>query len=408
MEVADALRAARQGTTHTIKERICTTPMVDLTNLTAPSTAVPFIDLQAPYRELREEIDAAVSAVLESGRYVLGTQLEAFEREFAAYCEAEHCVGVGNGLEALRLILEAYGIGPGDEVIVPAHTFIATWLAVSGAGATPVPVEPDERSFNIDPGAVAAVITPRTRAIIAVHLYGRPAEIGPLRELADRHGLALIEDAAQAHGARLHERRAGALADAAGFSFYPSKNLGAAGDGGAVTTNDPALAERVRLLRSYGSIVKYRHEERGGNSRLDEIQAALLRVKLRHLDAWTDRRREVARVYLEALAGVEGLTLPETDRATEPVWHLFVIRHKDRDALQARLADLGVATIIHYPIPAHRTGAYAGLSLGDRLPLTDRIAGQVLSLPIGPHLGDTQVGAVVRAVREAAGTVSRG
>lgn len=364
---------------------------------------IPFIDLQAPYRELRNELDAAAGRVLASGRYVLGPELEAFEREFARYCEADFCVGVGSGLDALRLILEGYGIGPGDEVLVPAHTFIATWLAVSQAGATPVPVEPDERTYNLRPDALEATVTGRTRAIIAVHLYGQPADLDALRGVAERHDLALIEDAAQAHGARYRGRRVGGLSSAAGFSFYPSKNLGAMGDGGAVVTDDSGLADRVRVLRSYGSSVKYRHEARGLNSRLDELQAAVLRVKLAHLDDWNARRRDAAARYLDGLAGVEGLRLPAVAGGVEPVWHLFVVRSGERDSLQRRLRDSGVETLVHYPVPVHRTGAYREYARppGD-LQVTERLAEEVLSLPMGPHMSPAHCERVLAALHEAA------
>lgn len=363
---------------------------------------VPFLDLLAPYRELKDPLDAAYQQVMSSGAYMLGEQVDAFEAEFASYCEARHCVGVGNGLEALHLILRAMDIGPGDEVIVPSNTFIATWLAVTYAGATPVPVEPDERTFNLDPHRVEAAITARTRAILAVHLYGQPAEMGALQAIARRHGLKLIEDAAQAHGARYQGRRAGALGDAAGWSFYPGKNLGAFGDGGAVTTDDDALAERLRLLRNYGSRIKYLNDERGFNSRLDELQAALLRVKLSVLDAWNARRQAVASRYLEGLAGL-GLTLPTVPEWAEPSWHLFVIRTPERGALMKQLERDGVQCLIHYPVPPHRQSAYRDLGLGEgALPIAERLHREVVSLPMGPHLTTAQVETVIEAVTRTA------
>ncbi len=304
---------------------------------------VPFLDLSSPYTELKEELDAAYLRVMGSGWYILGREVQAFEEEFAAYCGAEHCVGVGNGLEALHLILRAYGIGEGDEVIVPANTYIATWLAASYAGARPVPVEPDERTYNLDAGLVEAAITPRTRAIIAVHLYGQPADMDPINEVASRYGLKVIEDAAQAHGARYKGRPAGALGDAAGFSFYPGKNLGAVGDGGAVVTDDAVLADGVRVLRNYGSRVKYHNEVRGFNSRLDELQAALLRVKLTRLDEWNARRKALAARYAEALRGVPDLTLPSEPEWAEPVWHLFVARIHDATTCGSTLRARGSA-----------------------------------------------------------------
>ena len=362
---------------------------------------VPFLDLPAAYEELREELDAAWHRVASTGRAVLGPELEAFEAEFAALCGAGHAVGVGSGLDALILLLRGYGFGPGDEVIVPGHTFIATWLAVTHVGATPVPVDVHLHSANIDPALVEAAIGPRTRAILAVHLYGEPADMPALREIAGRHGLKLIEDAAQAHGARLHGERAGSLGDAAAFSFYPGKNLGALGDGGIVVTDDAELAARVRLLRNYGSRVKYEHELHGFNSRLDELQAATLRIKLRRLDEWNGRRRAAAERYVEGLAGLDGLTLPSSADGAEAVWHLFVVRHAERDAFQAQLAERGVQTIIHYPIAVHRTEAYAAGHGEALLPVTEQLAAEVLSLPMGPHLTAAQQDEVIAAVTAA-------
>jgi len=347
---------------------------------------IPFLDLHAAYLELRAELDAAAQRVLASGWYILGAEVEAFEQEFAAYCETEHCVGVGNGLEALHLILRAYGIGPGDEVIVPANTYIATWLAVSYAGARPVPVEPDARTYNLDPALIEAAITPATKAILPVHLYGQPAEMDPINAVAARYGLKVIEDAAQAHGARYRGRRVGGLGDAAGFSFYPGKNLGALGDGGAVVTKDAELAERVRVLRNYGSRVKYHNEVKGFNSRLDELQAALLRVKLPVLDEWNQRRQDAAARYLDDLAGSE-LGLPFAPEWAEPVWHLFVVRHPQREELQQRLQQAGIGTMIHYPVPPHLQPAYAEWGYGvGAFPLSEAIHREVLSLPMGPQL----------------------
>jgi dTDP-4-amino-4,6-dideoxygalactose transaminase len=361
---------------------------------------IPFLDLKAGYCELQEEIDAAYRRVMDSGWYVLGAEVEAFEAEFAAYCETRHCVGVGNGLDALHLILRGSDIGPGDEVIVPSNTYIATWLAVTFAGATPVPVEPDDATYNIDPEQVVAAITPRTKAIIAVHLYGQPAEMDALTAIAAQRGLLVIEDAAQAHGARYKGRRTGSLGHAAGFSFYPGKNLGALGDGGAVTTNDAVLADRIRLLRNYGSRIKYQHEEKGFNSRLDELQAAVLRTKLRHLDAWNSRRQRLAELYREVLTP-QGGVLPAVPRWIEPVWHLFVLRHQGRDALQRHLAAANIGTMIHYPVPPHLQSAYQELGLGrGALPRAERLSEELLSLPMGPHLSDAdlmRVGAVVNA-----------
>ena len=360
---------------------------------------VPFLDLKAAYDELQSEIDAAVARVLSSGWYLLGEELTAFEAAFAAYIGVKHCVGVGNGLDALHLSLRALGVGPGDEVIVPSNTYVATWLAVTYAGATPVPVEPDPQTYNLDPARLAAALTGRTKAIIPVHLYGQPADMEPISAFAEQYGLRVLEDAAQAHGARYKGRRVGSLGDASAWSFYPGKNLGALGDGGAVTTNDDALAERLRVLRNYGSKVKYVHEVAGFNSRLDELQAAVLNVKLRHLDSWNARRKEVAATYLGALAEMAGLTLPFVPDWAEPVWHLFVVQTAEREALQQHLAGCGVSTLIHYPTPPHRQRAYAdlGFSAGS-FPVAESLHGRVLSLPLGPHQSAPQVRAVVESL----------
>ncbi|MCP5230591.1 MAG: DegT/DnrJ/EryC1/StrS family aminotransferase, partial [Zoogloeaceae bacterium] len=333
--------------------------------------------------------------------YILGPEVEAFETEFAAYCEAKHCVGVANGLDALHLALLALGVEPGDEVIVPSNTYIATWLAVSQSGARPVPVEPVEGTCNIDPARIEAAITPRTRLILPVHLYGQPADLDPILAIAHRHGLKVLEDAAQCHGARYKGKRIGAHGDAVAWSFYPGKNLGALGDGGAVTSDDPEVADRVRVLRNYGSRVKYVNEVRGFNSRLDPVQAAVLRVKLGHLDEWNARRQRLAACYLDGLTD-SGVTLPEVPTWADPVWHLFVIRHPQRDRLQARLTEAGIGTLIHYPIPPHRQAAYldAGFS-ADEFPLASMLADQVLSLPMGPHLGEAQVELAIEAVKGA-------
>lgn len=337
---------------------------------------------------------------MESGRYILGPEVDSFEREFAAYCGASHCLGVGNGLDALVLILRGYGIGTGDEVIVPSNTFIATWLAVSMTGARPVPVEPDPATFNLDPARIENSVTPRTRAIIAVHLYGLPADMGGINEVARMRRLKVIEDAAQAHGACYLGRRAGGLGDAAAFSFYPAKNLGAFGDGGAVVTDDVQLADRIAAQRNYGSRTRYEHESQGGNSRLDEVQAALLRVRLRLLDEWNERRRACARLYLSLLAGLP-LTLPLEPAGTKHVWHLFVVRTPRREALQRFLEARGVGTHIHYPHPPHLQPAYRELGIGvGALPVSERMHQEVLSLPIGPHLREEDVRYVAGAIVE--------
>jgi dTDP-3-amino-3,4,6-trideoxy-alpha-D-glucose transaminase len=365
---------------------------------TAP-VAVPFLELGAATAELRPEIDAAVARVLSSGRYLLGPELEAFEAEWAAYAGARHCVALGSGLDALTLGLRASGIGPGDEVLVPGQTFVATWLAVTAVGAEPVPVDVDPVHHALDPRAAAAAVTPRTAAILPVDLYGHPADHVELRALADRHGLLLLDDAAQAHGARLHGRPVGTYADAAAWSFYPGKNLGALGDGGAVTTDDAELAARLRRLRNYGSERRYEHVEAGQNSRLDELQAAMLRVKLTHLPAWNARRRRLAERYVEGLRDVP-VALPAVRRGAEPSWHLFTVRSPERDRLREHLESVGIGTLVHYPVPPHRQPAYAGsLAASTALPVADAVAATVLSLPIGPHLDDDDADLVVAELR---------
>ena len=360
---------------------------------------VPFLDLVPAHEELRDDLDAAVERVVRSGRYLLGPELEAFEESFADYLGTGYCAGVGSGLDALGLVLRAQGVTAGDEVVVPANTFVATWLAVRQVGATPVPVDPDPQTHNLDPARLEAAITPATRMVIAVHLYGQPAAMDAIRAVAARHGLFVLEDAAQAHGARYAGVRAGALGDAAAWSFYPSKNLGAVGDGGAVTTDDPKLAERIRILRNYGSPEKGTHEVVGTNSRLDELQAAVLRVKLRHLDSWNERRRSVAARYLEGLAGTS-LVLPAVAPETEPVWHLFVVRSQRRSELRRGLDEAGIETGVHYPRAPHCQPVFADLAIPpERVPISERLQHEVLSLPMGPHLRDEQVGHVVSCIR---------
>lgn len=358
---------------------------------------IPFLDIAAASAELEAELTEALGRVQRSGWYIGGPEVEAFEADWAAFCGAAHAVGTGNGLDALVLALRACGIGAGDEVIVPAHTYIATWLAVTQVGAVPVPVEPDPGTMNIDAARVAERIGPRTRAILPVHLYGQPADLDPLLALARDHGLRLIEDAAQAHGARYRGRRIGAHGDAVCWSFYPGKNLGAFGDAGAVTTRDPDLAAAVRRLGNYGSDRKYVHDERGLNSRLDPMQAAVLSVKLRHLDDWTARRRALAAAYSRALSGSD-LILPQVPDWADPVWHLYVVRHPDRAGLQARLAEAGIATMIHYPTACHRQRAFADMA-HLRLPLAETLAATVLSLPMGPHCPATVPDTVAKALR---------
>jgi len=363
---------------------------------------LPFLDLQPTYAASRPAIDAALSRVAGSGWFILGKELEAFEAQWAAYCGATHAVGLGNGLDALHLGLRALGVGEGDEVIVPANTYIATWLAVSQCGATPVPVEPDPRTYNIDPARIAAAITPRTKVILPVHLYGQPADMDAINAIAKQHGLKVLDDCAQAHGARWAGRRVGGTADASAWSFYPGKNLGAMGDGGGLTTSDAGVADRVRVLRNYGSKVKYHNEIKGLNSRLDEMQAAVLAAKLPELDALTDARRRIAAQLLDGLAGAN-VVLPFVPEQAAPAWHLFVIRHPERDRLQRALAEQGIGTLIHYPVPPHRQPAYAELGMPEgSLPLTEQIHREVLSLPLWPGMSEAQVDAVVQAVRRQA------
>lgn len=347
---------------------------------------IPFLDLKASYDELKSEIDAAIQEVLQSGWYILGPVVEEFERAYASYCGTKHCVGLGNGLDALHLALRAMDVGPGDEVIVPSNTYIATWLAVSQCGATPIPVEPDERTYNIDPNRIEAAITPRTKVILPVHLYGQPADMDAIISIAHSHGLRVLEDGAQAHGARYKGQRLGGHGDAVAWSFYPGKNLGALGDAGGVTTNSDDLADRIRVLRNYGSRVKYVNEVQGWNSRLDPLQAAVLKVKLTRLDEWNGRREEIAQIYLRELASAD-VSLPYTPEWAEAAWHLFVIRHSERGELQQRLLKAGIGSLIHYPIPPHCQEAYARAThLLPSYSLSEKMANEVISLPIGPHL----------------------
>jgi len=362
---------------------------------------VPFLDLRLPFRELKTELDSAYERVMQSGRYILGEEVEAFEAEFAAYCGTRCCVSVANGLEALYLILKAYEIGTEDEVLVPSNTFIATWLAVSHTGARPVPVEPSPATYNIDDDSLARSLTPRTRAIIAVHLYGQPAPMDNIRQFAHQHDLRVIEDASQAHGARYRGIPVGSWSDAAGFSFYPTKNLGAFGDGGAIVTNDETLAHRIQILRNYGSPHKDFNTVRGYNSRLDPLQAAFLRVRLQHLDEWNRRRQILAELYLKELGSARNCVLPAVSAWAQPVWHQFVIRHGKRDRLRDHLTNRGIETAIHYPIPPHLSEAYSDHNFtGSRFKRTEELAKTILSLPMNPHLQPDQVRDVSRAILE--------
>jgi dTDP-4-amino-4,6-dideoxygalactose transaminase len=364
----------------------------------AAVSQVPYLDLHAAVEELQSETDDAIRRVLDSGRYILDSEVAAFEQEFAAFSDVQHCIGVGNCLDALQLLLRALGVGPpGDEVVVPAYTAVATWMAVTLVGATPVGVDVDAMTWNLDPERVEAAMTPRTKAVIAVHLFGQPAAIDALAELTDARGIALIEDAAQAHGACYHGRRVGGLARGSAFSFYPTKNLGALGDGGAVTTDDDELADTVRRLRTYGWRERDVSELKGLNSRLDELQATLLRVRLRHLERWTERRVEIADLYLRAFN--ERVSIPTVATSVEPVWHLFVIAVNERDVLRTRLAEQGVGTLVHYwPVP-HLTPAFRadGWKEGS-LPVAERLGASCVSLPLYPQLQDSASHKVVEAV----------
>ena len=358
-----------------------------------------FYNLRSVNNASKSELTAAFNRVLESGWYVLGNEVNRFESEFANYCEVRNCIGVGNCLDALQFILQGLGIGGGDEVIVPSNTYIATWLAVSNVGAIPVPVEPRIETYNIDPSRIQDSITSRTKAIIVVHLYGQPCDMDPINEIADSFRLKVIEDSAQAHGAKYKGKRVGGLGDASGFSFYPSKNLGALGDGGAVTTNDPELSIKVNLLRNYGSKTKYQNEVKGFNSRLDELQAAFLIEKLKVLDLQNEQRRKIASIYLERLAFFEEITLPVIPDWAETVWHQFIIRHQKRDDLINKLSKAGIGTMVHYPIPPHLQLAYKemGKKKGD-YPISEKIHKEVLSLPITPGISLLEVEAVIDAL----------
>lgn len=361
---------------------------------------IPFLDLKAINLRHRRDMHTALDRILDSGRILLGEELERFEEAYADYCGARFCIGVGNGLDALKLVLLAWDVGPGDEVVVPSNTYIATWLAVTHVGAIPVPVEPNPRTHNIDPSRLEAALTARTRAIIPVHLYGQPCEMSPIMDLANRHGIKVLEDAAQAHGAAYRGKRSGSLGHAAAFSFYPGKNLGALGDAGAVTTNSATLAHRLRVLRNYGSQEKYFNEVIGFNSRMDEIQAAILRDKLLRLDNDNAQRAKIARHYLDLLRDTPGLVLPEIHEDCESSWHLFVLRHPNRSQIATGLAELGVHTLIHYPLAPHLQEAYQGRSLHrGALPIAEELQGEVLSLPIGPTMTLRDADRVARCIR---------
>lgn len=359
-----------------------------------------FLDMKTPYLELKEELDAAYFRFMDSGWYVLGPEVEKFEQIWAEYCGTSHCVGVSNGLDALCLGLEAGGVKPGDEVIVPANTYIASWLAVSQIGAIPVPVEPEEKTFNVDPARIEVAITSKTTAIIAVHLFGTPADMNPIMRIAEKHHLFVLEDNAQAQGAFYCGKRTGHLGHAAAFSFYPAKNIGAFGEAGAITTDNTKIAAKIKILRNYGSRIKYHNECKGYNRRIDALQAAFLAVKTPYLDDWNTRRRAVASRYFDGLSKISGLLLPQS-QLTESVWHQFIIRSEQRDFLQKKLMDQGIPTMIHYPIPPHLSEAYADMEFrkGD-FPITENWAETFLSLPIGPHMLKAETEQVINALKQ--------
>ncbi len=358
---------------------------------------IPFLDLKAAYQELSAELDAAVLRASRSGWYIGGPEVESFEAEYATYTQASYCVGVGNGLDALILALRSLDIGLGDEVIVPAHTFIATWLAVSAVGATPIPVDPLDGCYNLEAASAERYITSRTKALIPVHLYGIPVDMEAICQLAEKYPVAIIEDAAQSHGAEVRGQRIGGHGDVVAWSFYPGKNLGGLGDGGAITTHNKEIAHRIRRLGNYGSAVKYYNEERGINSRLDPIQAAVLSVKLKHLDNWNQRRKQIAHLYNQAFLSLP-ITLPQVAYWANPVWHLYVVALAERDALQAHLAKAGIQTLIHYPVPPHLQRIYQNSCVHHHLPNAERYANEVLSLPMGPQLAMSDAEKVVEAV----------
>lgn len=364
-------------------------------------TLVPYLDLKVAHRALQQSLQEALQQVLNSGWFIQGEALEKFEDAFAAYIGVKYCIGVGNGLEALQLLLKAYDIGEGDEVVVPSNTYIATWLAITYTGAKPIPVEPDALSYNLNPDRIESALTAKTRAIMPVHLYGQSADMDPIMAIAERHALVVVEDAAQAHGALYKDLKCGGLGHSAGFSFYPGKNLGALGDAGCITTNDEQIAEKVKILRNYGSQKKYYNELLGFNSRLDELQAAFLSVKLPYLDEWNAHRRKIAAYYSENLSKIPELILPYVPYWSTPIFHIYPIRCERRDALQSYLRDAGIETLIHYPIPPHLSKAYSflGYSHGD-FPIAEHLASTELSLPIGPDLTIEMADIVVKCIEK--------
>ena len=362
--------------------------------------SIPLVDLQAQYQSIQRDVDAAMRRVVEGAQFIMGPDVAQFEDEFAAWCGLPHCVGLGSGTAALELTLRALGIGQGDEVITVAHTFIATAEAISAVGAKPVFVDVDPLTYNLDPDAFAAAITPQTRAVMPVHLYGQPCDMTRIQAVATKHGLAVVEDAAQAHGATWAGQPVGQLGDAACFSFYPGKNLGAYGDAGAVVTHDEKLAAQVRLLRNHGRRSKYLHDQVGFGHRIDTLQAAILRAKLPHLRAWTASRRRLAARYDELLTNV-GVTLPYVAPEANPAWHLYVIRTPARDTLLGALNEAGIGAGVHYPVPLHLQPAYAHLGYPEgSLPVTEEVAATCVSLPLYPEMSDAQQDRVVDAVRQ--------
>lgn len=360
---------------------------------------IPFLDLRSINLRQKEDFHNALDRVLDSGWLILGNETEEFERAFAHYCGVKHCIGVANGMDALHLTLRAWDIGVGDEVLVPSNTYIATWLAVSQTGAIPIPVEPDPITYNIDPGKITQAITAKTKAIIPVHLYGQPANMDAITMLADKNGLKVLEDAAQAHGAKYGASKVGSLGDAAGFSFYPGKNLGALGDGGCITTDDDKLADQLRILRNYGSQKKYHNEQKGYNSRLDELQSAFLSSKLPKLDGDNIRRTEIADFYGKSLAAFPKITAPVTVWGCNSVWHLYVIQCEDRLGMQKKMSEEGVGTMIHYPIPPHLQPAFRELGyLKGSFPIAEALHDRVLSLPIGPSMTIEEANKVIEAI----------
>jgi len=361
---------------------------------------VPFLDLSASYLEIQEELEAAILDSCRSGQYVGGSMVEGFEREFSNFVDSKYCVGVGNGLDALVLSLKVLGIKHGDEVIVPSNTFIATWLAVSQCGAIPIPVEPDIHTYNINVKNIETAITNKTRAIIPVHLYGQPADMDEITNIAKKYKLFVIEDAAQAHGSEYKDKRIGSHSDLVTWSFYPGKNLGAMGDGGAITTNNKDLAMNLMSMRNYGSSERYKHDELGVNSRLDPVQASILSVKLKYLDEWNKRREEIANIYSNELSGLD-LTLPFVKNYNKSAWHLFCIRSINRDKIRNKLMELGVDTLIHYPTPPHMQKAYNYLSFKENdFPISKAISSELISLPIGPSLSKDQIDYVVYSLKD--------